>query len=397
MQIRFYFPVLCLVALATFLLSACTSSKLRVGNELSLSQTQLLDDEVFPEYHLYQIESTNEIFFLDESARIFVDTAIAKGRTEKEQVEQLIGAIFARTDLDLVYQEAANTTADTTFTSAAANCLSLSIMTYAMAEYAGFDSDFQLVHIPEYWTRRDGYSLLNGHINLKIVPRANAGITQFFENRMVIDFDTEISSKRFPASKVTKNYVVAMFYNNKGTDALLERNYTKAYRYFKAAIQSNEYYEGSWVNLGYLYRLMGKVELAEQSYLRAIELDDNHLTAWENLAILYRKIGDVKSANSIQSYIKSKRQSNPFYHLMLGEIERDKGDYTASIKHFQEAIRLDENQHQFYFSLATSFFEMGDLDSAKRYMLLAKRKAPASQVAETYSSKVSAIRAIQAK
>ena len=48
----------------------------------------------------------------------------------------------------MLYRNSANTTANTTFNNRAANCLSLSIMTYALAEHVGLNATFYEVEIP---------------------------------------------------------------------------------------------------------------------------------------------------------------------------------------------------------------------------------------------------------
>ena len=391
-------PVLTKVSIALcmlIMLSACKVTPLDTVGSVELTDAQLLNDNIFPEHSSYAIESQTDIFHLGNNARDFVDTSIRGQREEHRKIKTLVEAIFERSDLDLIYEEDANTVANATFENGVANCLSLSIMTYAMADYAGFTSNFQEVSIPEYWTRRSGLSLLNGHINLSIQPRMQSGVTRFLNASTIVDFDLEISSKRFPAKIIDKQLVIAMFYNNRGTDALIENKFNKAYAYLKAAIEADSGFTGAWVNLGYLYRLIGEVKLAEQSYLKAISLDDEHYTAWENLAILYRNTGNVESAETITSYIESQRRANPYYHFMLGQVALDRSNIQQSILHFQEAIRLDDSQHQFFFNLASAYYQKGDLSNAQRYMTAARKKAGTTDAASAYANKVSALNALQ--
>ncbi len=59
-------------------------------------------------------------------------------------------------------------TAAQAYHSKSANCMSLTIMAYAMATHAGMNVAFQEVDIPEYWVRNGKYSLLTGHVNLLV-------------------------------------------------------------------------------------------------------------------------------------------------------------------------------------------------------------------------------------
>jgi tetratricopeptide (TPR) repeat protein len=372
------------------ILSACANSVIDSSAELKPA-TSILSDDLFPSFQSYPIETREQIFYLDEEAIAFMDRQGRGLRTEEAKVRRFIKAVFERTDLNMGYSPDANTIASVTFQRAKANCLSLSIMTYAMAKHAGLDSYFQVVDIPEYWTRRSGYSMLNGHINLRIKPSNKVGVQTLFNNAFVVDFDSEISAKKFPAKPADESIVLSMFYNNKGADALLEKDLDKAYAYFRASVINNPSHAGTWVNLGYLYRLANDYGRAEMAYKQAISINDDQLTAWENLSVLYNLQGKTKMASDIRHEIERKRQENPFYHQMLAEIDRDYGDFESSIAHYQNAISLDRNQHQFYFGIASAYFEKGDLDNSARYLKVAKRKAGRSELADVYENKLSAL------
>ena len=123
----------------------------------------------------------------------------------------------------------ANTTAAETFENRAANCLSMSIMTYALAKEANLRVEFQDIKIPEYWTRKDGYSLLNGHVNLKLFPRVDPLVVRMFDSGLLVDFDPQDRRRSWPTRTVYSGTILAMYYNNKGADALVSNEYSKAY------------------------------------------------------------------------------------------------------------------------------------------------------------------------
>lgn len=385
---RFVHISLLLVGVVLFV-NGCASS-LQQGARL-VPASQLLNDAAFSEYDSFDIEQADEIFALDDAAKAFVAKTSRGLKSHDEKVKQLMYRIFARADLDLIYEASANTVASETFKNASANCLSLSIMTFAMAKHAGFQSEFQIVDIPEYWTRRDGYSLLNGHINLRIRAKPRGNMQTLFENTFVVDFDPSTRGSQFSTSSVSEQTVLAMFYNNKAADALLQQKDAMAYAYLREAILTDDSYPGSWVNLGLLYRKTGDTDFALSAYQRAIQLDENYSTAWENLAVLYQQLGDDEAANEINRSLQMKRENNPFYHQMLAQIEREEGRLDNSILHYQKAIGLDSKQHQFYFGLAAVYFQKDDLDVSERFLKIAKRKAGNSRVADIYVDKLTAL------
>ena len=131
---------------------------------------------MFPSYIHFPVETEEQVFALSDEAKAFVDEAIKQEDDQRQQIKVLVAKIFDRSDLNLLYRGNANTVASDTFQNRSANCLSMSIMTYALASYAGFDASLQDIDIPEYWTRRDGFSLLNGHVNVRVVPKEYSNI-----------------------------------------------------------------------------------------------------------------------------------------------------------------------------------------------------------------------------
>lgn len=367
------------------LLSGCASTTTSQKD----APESILQDQLFPSYTLFAVETEDQIFSLDEEARAFVDSAIKPHKIHETNIRSLIRQIFDHSEMGLLYRGDANSVANETFHNQSANCLSLSIMTYAMAKYAGFDAQFYEVDIPEYWTRRSGYSLLNGHINLRITTPEDVLTTSLKTDFVDVDFDPQDVRKYFPRYTVSKKVAMAMFYNNKGADALMANSYSKAYAYFREAATLAPDFPEVWVNLGVLYRMNDAEDAAEKSYRKAIALGDDNLTAWENLAVLYRRQGRDAQADEITARLERERQDNPFYHFILGEQALEEAHYQEALAHYRDAYRLDRNRHEVLFGLGKAYYELGDITNAKKYLAMAARHAPSRQDEMNYRGKLS--------
>ncbi|WP_088330556.1 tetratricopeptide repeat protein [Lacimicrobium sp. SS2-24] len=347
-----------------------------------------LADEVFAGYQQIEVESQQQVFGLSADMQHFVDKQILRVDDPKARIRNLIKGIFDRSHMNLLYDSHANTTAEQTFENRIANCLSMSIMTFAMAEYAGMDVRFQDVAIPEFWTREQGYSMLNGHINLKILPRNQHNTTYIRKGGMEVDFDPQGYRVKFPAAEVSQQMVLAMFYNNKAADYLVDENYPGAYAYLRAAALTSPQLSETWVNLGVLYRLNGMLDRAEQAYQQAIALNGSQ-TAEENLAHLYNLTGRHQMAESILARIERKRLANPYYHYLLAEQEFERSHWREAIDHYRRAVALDKNKHEFYFGLAKTYYQLGDITATERYLRMAKRRSVFEQDEQRYQTKLS--------
>ncbi|CAB9495448.1 tetratricopeptide repeat protein [Alteromonas macleodii] len=378
---------LVLIWLLCCFLSACQST----DEQNVASPPTLLNDSLFPSYHLFPVETIDEIFYLGEDAQFFAEKAVHNKSTLQKNVKGLVKAIFDHSDYGMLYRNSANTTADTTFNNRAANCLSLSIMTYALAEHVDLVATFYEVDIPEYWTRREGYSLLNGHINMRVsMPEVNH-VTSIGGSWADVDFDPQMLRNYFPRKPVSKNKIVSMYYNNKGADALVANSYTRAYSYFRAAATLTPELQQSWVNLGVLYRMVDAYEQAEMTYKHALSLDDENLTAWENLSILYTHQDRDEEAMQITQMVEAKRKNNPFYHYILGEQAFEAGDIIAAIEHYRKGLKLDNARHEILFGMAKAHHELGDVSEAQRFLERAVKHSPNQQEKQRYSSKLATL------
>lgn len=353
----------------------------------SIHSASVLNDSAFPDYVDVKVESESEIFALNDAAVEFARKGVASIHDPTDRMETLIRRIFNHTEFNLLYMADANTTAMDTFKNRAANCLSMSIMTYSLAKEAGFAVRFQDIEIPEYWTRRDGFSLINGHVNLMLSPR-EPGVLHLLTDGYVVDFDPQNSRNNFPKRFISKDTVIAMFYNNKGADALLSEDYETAYAYFREAANIAPNFVSTWVNLGILYRFSGLYDSSEAAYLHAIELKEDNLTAWENLAFLYDFTGRKDEARTIANRIERQRDDNPYYHFILGEQEFDEGNLEGALRHYRDALKLDKSKHEIYFGLAKTYYEMGDVRRSQLYFKKARDRSRYGQDQEKYQGKL---------
>ena len=375
-------------SVVSVILGVCVLTACQTMRSSDIDIEAVLFDQGFSGARHIQLEDQQAIFSLSDEARQFVKNAIGKTADPVEQMTNLVEIIFGHSQFNLLYDGNANTTASETFKNRAANCLSMSIMTYALAKEAGIGVDFQEVDIPEFWTRRDGYSLLNGHINLRLTPKADPQVYQFQTEGYQVDFDPESSRQHFSRRIVSRNTVLAMYYNNKGADALVNNRFTEAYAYFKQAILSDNMFESSLINLGFLYRLNGHYSQAQMAYEYALKLNPDSLTAMENLAYLFSITDRSEQASVLLTKVERKRADNPYYFVNLGETELDLGNYQAALQHFKKALSLSRKTHETYFGLARTYFKLGDKTLTEHYLQLAKDYANNTRDEARYQSKL---------
>jgi len=370
------------------LLFACQSNQ-NLTTTQSVAQPELYLDQQFILSENFQIETEQEIFQIDDAMRAMVETKLTNNFSAHQKARILLEHLFNEENIALSYDERANVTATQAYHNKSANCMSLTIMAYAMATHAGMNIAFQEVNIPEYWVRNGQYSLLTGHVNLLVKPNEDVNRNVIWgEKATRIDFDPFIAKKDFPAKIITKHRLLSMFYNNKGAEELINGNFELAYHYLKQATLTDNQFASAWGNLGILYKKTGHFQLAESAYRHAISIKSDSLTSLGNLAILLNKQGRVEEAAPIDKYLHKIRSRNPYYHALLGNEALYYNDYSTALKHFKKSIVLDDEQHEFYLGLAKVYYMQGRLSLAKRSMNKAITLTKAKDTHRLYIAKL---------
>jgi len=348
-------------------LTACQSTSTAILPAVPLEKFYL--DTQFHTNVAIHIESEQEVFQLDEDMQKAASLIFNVNDTTKENTQALLEYIFSKNNIAITYNKNANLTATQAFHSQQANCMSLTIMAYALAKEGNLKVDFQQVKIPEYWVRNGRYSMLTGHINLLVKPHSPANRTIFVKgNNLQIDFDPYVLKQHFAKKIIQKNTVLAMYYNNKGAEAMVNENFAKAYQYLKASTLIDKEFSSAWGNLGILYRLTGNLTEAEQVYRFAYQLDDDNLTVLENLAILLKYQHKNDEAKSIENRLYEERANNPYYMALLADEAFYEQDYLKAKTFYKKAIRLNRKVHEFYFGLAKVYYKTNELTLAKNAM-----------------------------
>ncbi len=384
-----------------YLLAACL---------LSLSACSTTDNAnisvpipiIAPPMQLQQqlVESEQQIFQLDHSLKQQLSAYVQTRKSADEIAYSVLSFLLTNGDNSLSYQSTSTQTASQSYQNLNANCLSLSILAYSLAEHLGLKARFQKVHIPEYWALNQGFNLLTGHINLAIDNKTklkDSSLVYQRNQRLIIDFDPNSRQARFATSSLSKKRVTAMFYNNKGSEALVNKQFDLAYSYFKAAINTDSSFSASWGNLGVLFKQLGDLKQAEQMYRYAIALNADNNTAQGNLALLYKLTDRVAEGDKLLAELDRKRQTNPYYHISLGNSDYVSGDYTNAISHYKKANAMSPTLHESHFGLARSYFELNNITKAEFHLRKARKKADFVHEIQRYDNKLIALKSLTAK
>ncbi|MDR7120658.1 tetratricopeptide repeat protein [Rheinheimera soli] len=376
------------------LLTACQQN-----NIPTIAPGALLNDHLFNPVDA-TIETPEQIFALPEQTKAEIQGLTGSAQSIRVKTDLLLNYLFEKKGSSLLYQNDATLTAAETLAARQANCLSLTILSYSLAQEMGLNTEFRDIKIPEYWTQNNGQSLLNGHVNLNILGGRSIGKHGSINYNMfnyVIDFDVQSNKSHFPSVPLKQPQIIGMFYNNKAAEAMIYGKDDLAYAYLKAAISVDPQAAESWNNLAVLYRQKQHFELAEKAYLLAAKMAPDQLNSRANLALLYEVMGQTDKATHLKRIVAAKRELNPYYHIMLGHESLASGLPLQAIEYYKKSLTLDKKSAEAMFGLAKAHLSLGQKAKAQQYLQSAEQSAPNRSERERYQYKLKLLTAAAAQ
>lgn len=309
----------------------------------------------------------------------FLNRWVDRRESDYFKLRHLLYAIMGDGSFTLVYDDKTRT-AEQTFNDRRGNCLSFTNMFIAMARYLGLKASYQEVDIPPAWAAQGDTFILSQHINVMVeIPR---------DRDQMVDFNMADFRTSYDRRVITDERALAHYFNNIGVEHMLQGNVPLAFANFRASIHKDRTFSAAWVNLGALDNRGGFKNFAEAAFLQALKTDGYNMVAMSNLASLYETEGRLELAQQYRERVRKHRRENPYYRYQLAREAFDAGDYETAIGHLEYAIGKNENEDTFYFLLSLCYLNMGDKDTAQRWMKKAEEVASIGPDKQRYRNKL---------
>lgn len=316
------------------------------------------------------IDQSSDLFveidplYLSDEIKQLLDEVIEPRDGQVRRVEKIQDILYGEDYLGITYSDERTHTAVEAFHAREGNCLSVMNLYVAMARYLDLDADFQTVAVQPSWDRRGDLLVLSQHINA--TGRFNA------QRRYVVDFTPEIALQQLTSSIVSDTEARALYFNNLGVEALIGGDSENALTYFKNSLFLDSEQSITWNNIGTAYNRLGNSEYAEYGYQRSFDLDKRNSTAVNNLAKFYRNGGDLQLAEEYEKAIERFNRKNPYYHFAIGSLAYADNNLPRARVAFRRALKLKEEEPDFYIALARVYLALGDTEEARRYAVEAQ-------------------------
>jgi hypothetical protein len=198
------------------------------------------------------------VFALSPAMKRYLEVDIAHLIRQQGAQRALVDALHTKAQLRLEYDAEMTRNAAQAFDARSGNCLSLVVMTAALAKHLELPIAYQALLGHETWSRSGDLSFVNGHVNITVAKRLVDRIGGYESDTQVrIDFGGLPAGRGQALRVIGEATIVSMFMNNRAAEYLVRGLVDDAYAHAREAVRQDPTYAGAYNTLGVIYQRRG--------------------------------------------------------------------------------------------------------------------------------------------
>jgi Flp pilus assembly protein TadD len=329
------------------------------------------------------------VFALSPAMKRYLEHDIAHQIRRQGAQRALVDALHTKAQLRLEYDAELTRNAAEAFEARAGNCLSLVVMTAALAKHLELPIAYQALIGHESWSRSGDLSFVNGHVNITVAKRLVDRIAAHdADTQLRIDFGGLPAGRGQALRVIGEATIVSMFMNNRAAEHLVRGRVDDAYAHAREAVRQDPGYAGAYNTLGVIYQRRGLAAAAERAYAAALERDGMHKSALQNMAGLLERDGRAAEAALFTARLAQLERDPPFAYFDRGVAAAKAGDFRNARELILRELRRDPDYHEFHFWLAVADYGLGDVEGAKSHLGTAMKNSVTTREQAIYAAKL---------
>ena len=336
-----------------------------------------------------------QVFALSESMRQYLQTDVKHAARNGNPRVALYDALYDKKQLKLEYDASMTRNASQTFDARSGNCLSLVIMTAALAHEMNLQVRYQEVLGEENWSRSGNMYFVAGHVNIVLGSRMDDNPGNYdARGMMVIDFLPSSEVAGYRTHEISEATILAMYMNNRAAETMSEGQLQQAYWWARAAIVQDPSFSGAYNTLGVIQLRHGDLAEARQTLAYGLTRMPDNTVLLANLAQLLETAGLTEQARPLRQRLLALQPQPPFHYFNLGRAAMERGDYAQAVGLFTKEIARDPYYHEFHFWLAQAYARLGQLPQAGQQLTLAMDNSLTHNEHSLYEAKLQRLHAL---
>ncbi len=277
------------------------------------------------------------------------------------------------------------------------NCLSLAILTTALADLAGVEVGYQLADSTPVFELTGSVVSKGLHVRSILYDPSwtspmDGGIL-FTRPGIRVDYFPD-GTERFVGNLSYSDYV-AMYYSNVAGEALADGDLDTAFWFSLESLAISRDNVGALNTMAVVYRQAGDEAMAEAIYKYGIDKMPKAVSLLRNYRVLLKRQGRTEEAEAVDARLAALDDRNPFDWIVAGRQAYLDGEYREAISHYRRAADQAPYLHEAYHGMALAYLKLGDADRAESALERALENSRRRATASRYQAKLAALADLQ--
>ena len=329
-----------------------------------------------------------EVFAINDAMREYLYTDIARSLRTKGQRQGLVDALYTRGQLRLEYDTTQTRNATQAFEARSGNCLSLLIMTAALARELNVPVQFNQVDVDASWTRSADLYFMSGHVNLSLGNRKSEVRSWPVNDVVTIDFLPPEALHGQRTQSLSEATIIAMFMNNRAAEALAAGDVDNAYWWARESLQQSPTFVAGFNTLGVIYLRRGLLPQAEAVLRQALAAEPRNTRVIANLAQVLGKLGQDEESRRLGLRLAELEPVAPFHFMNLGIAALQRGDALAARALFERELERSAFNSDLHYWIAVASLRIGDVAAAREHLAKAVSQSNSHGERAIYAAKL---------
>ncbi|WP_031566368.1 tetratricopeptide repeat protein [Rheinheimera texasensis] len=218
--------------------------------------------------------------------------------------------------------------------SGSANCVSLALLTKALADVAGIDVRFRATYREPVIDVRGDLLLQATHVRSYLSSAVSADSINF--RQLYIDYFRGPLS--YQGDFLSEARFRATVYNNLAAEALLRGELDQAYALVQTSLQQDDQFVPAINLMAVLLRRQQQPELAQQWYQYGLAVAPQHLALLHNYQVLATQLGDQPLAQQLEQQLAMADSDDPF-ELYIQAVQAEQAGREALAISFYQRLQ----------------------------------------------------------
>lgn len=283
-------------------------------------------------------------------------------------------------------------TASSALNESSGNCLSLAILTTALAKLVGVETGYQLVDSTPVFESHGSIIYKGLHVRTKLFDPAWQPKEGFFTLRrpgLLVDYFPS-DHDRF-ISNINETEYTAMYYNNLAGEAISREDYSEAYWLLRKSLGLTPDNASAINSMAIVYRRMGDVAKSEQIYQYGIRYLPNNISLLRNYRVLLNQQERFDEVKKINKTLAQLEDSSPFDWIHAGQSAYNSGEFKDAVFFYKKAVEIAPYLHESYAGMAKAYYQLGDRSGARRQLINARKFSNRQSIQSMYQAKLLAL------